>query len=159
MIGELDAFAIDDLVKELRCMAARDMGSDEWKKCVELHEKFFDDVCERCEYHHDGSPCGYDPGNPYDLCSLAADEIEMLQGRAERAEAALKAAEADIRKLLLLLSNLARRGAKSATLACNYCAECDLLKCAADCKGHARWRGITEPDEQDEWEPAELEDE
>ena len=84
MIGEVAAFTIDDLVKELRCMAARDMGSDEWKKCVELHEKFFDDVCERCEYHHDGSPCGYDPGNPYDLCSLAADEIEMLRGRAER---------------------------------------------------------------------------
>lgn len=40
MIGEVAAFAIDDLVKELRCMAARDMGSDEWKKCVELHEKF-----------------------------------------------------------------------------------------------------------------------
>ena len=159
MIGEVAAFAIGDLVKELRCMAARDMGSDEWKKCMELHERFFDDVCERCEYHHGGSPCGYDPGNPYDLCSLAADEIEMLQGRAERAEAALKAAEADIRKLLLLLSNLARRGAKSATLACNYCAECDLLKCAADCIGHARWRGITEPDEPDEWERAELEDE
>ena len=92
MIGEVAAFAIDDLVKELRCMAARDMGSDEWKKCVELHEKFFDDVCERCEYHHDGNQCGYDPGNPYDLCSLAADEIEMLRGRAEQAEAALKAA-------------------------------------------------------------------
>ena len=87
MIGETAAFAIDDIVKELRCMAARDMGSDEWKKCMELHEKFFDDVCERCEYHHDGSPCGYDPGNPYDLCSLAADEIEMLRGLAERAEA------------------------------------------------------------------------
>ena len=159
MIGEVAAFTIDDIVKELRCMVARDMGSDEWKKCMELHEKFLDDVCQRCEYHHDGSPCGYDPGNPYDLCSLAADEIEMLRGRAERAEAALKAAEKDIRKLLLLLMHLARRGAKSATLACNYCAECDLLKCAADCKGHARWRGITDPDEQDEWERSELEDE
>lgn len=159
MIGEVAAFTIDDLVKELRCMAARDMGSDEWKKCMELHEKFLDDVCQRCEYHHDGSPCGYDPGNPYDLCSLAAYEIEMLRGRTELAEAKLKAAEKDIRKLLLLLMHLARRGAKSATLACNYCAECDLLKCAADCKGHARWRGITEPDEQDEWERSELEDE
>ena len=157
MTGGITATA--DFVKELRCMAARDMGSDEWKKCMELHEKFSDDVCERCEYHHDGIPCGYDPGNPYDLCSLAADEIEMLQGRAERAEAALKAAEADIRKLLLLLSNSARRGAKSAALSCIYCAEIDLLKCAADCKGHARWRGIAEPDEHDKWERAELEDE
>lgn len=100
MIGETAAFAIDDIVKELRCMAARDMGSDEWKKCMELHEKFLDDVCERCEYHHDGSPCGYDPGNPYDLCSLAADEIEMLRGRAERAENRIRAAMEHIQNLI-----------------------------------------------------------
>lgn len=154
MIGEVAAFAIDDLVKELRCMAARDMGSDEWKKCVELHEKFFDDVCERCEYHHDGSPCGYDPGNPYDLCSLAADEIEMLRGRAERAEAALKAAEDDIRELLLH----GERGHEKPV--CYYCAVEDANECIEHgCINIARWRGITEPDEQDEWERSELEDE
>lgn len=154
MIGEVAAFAIDDIVKELRCMAARDMGSDEWKKCVELHEKFFDDVCERCEYHHDGSPCGYDPGNPYDLCSLAADEIEILRGRAEWAEAALKAAEDDIRELLL-------RGLRGHEVpACVYCAVEDANECDEHgCINIARWRGITEPDEQDEWERSELEDE
>lgn len=158
MIGEVAAFAIDDLVKELRCMAARDMGSDEWKKCMELHERFFDDVCERCEYHHDGSPCGYDPGNPYDLCSLAADEIEMLRGRAERAEAALKAAEDDIRMLLL-------RGIPGYNIVsvCTFCAENGAKRencaCDGDCEKKARWRGITEPDEQDEWERAELKDE
>lgn len=100
MIGEVAAFAIDDLVKELRCMAARDMGSDEWKKCMELHERFFDDVCERCEYHHGGSPCGYDPGNPYDLCSLAADKIEMLRGRAEQAENRIRAVMEHIQNLI-----------------------------------------------------------
>lgn len=104
MIGEVAAFTASDLAKELRCMAARCIGSDEWKKCVELHEKFFDDVfddvCKRCEYHHDGSPCGYDPGNPYDLCSLAADEIEMLRGRAEQAEARIRAAMEHIQNLI-----------------------------------------------------------
>lgn len=100
MIGEVATFAIDDLVKELRCMAARDMGSDEWKKCMELHEKFFDNVCERCEYHHDGSPCGYDPDNPSDLCRLAADEIEMLRGRAEQAENRIRAAMEHIQNLI-----------------------------------------------------------
>lgn len=148
MIGEVAAFAIDDLVKELRCMAARDMGSDEWKKCVELHEKFFDDVCERCEYHHDGSPCGYDPGNPYDLCSLAADEIEMLQGRAERAEAKLKAAEEDIRMLLL-------RGIPGYNIVsvCTFCAENGAKRenCACDgkCEEKARWRGSLEESEEE----------
>lgn len=86
----------------------------------------------------------------------AADVLESQAEEIEHLKATLKAAEKDIRKLLLLLMSLARRGEKSAALACNYCAECDLLKCAADCKGHARWRGITEPDE---WERAELEDE
>lgn len=119
-------------------MVARDMGSDEWKKCVELHEKFFDDVCERCEYHHDGSPCGYDPGNPYDLCSLAADEIEMLQGRAERAEAALKAAEDDIRELLLH----GERGHEKPV--CYYCAVEDANECIEHgCEKLARWRGAS----------------
>lgn len=142
MIGEVAAFDIDDMVKELRCMAARDIGSDEWKKCVELHEKFFDDVCERCEYHHDGSPCGYDPGNPYDLCSLAADEIEMLRGRAERAEAKLKAAEEDIRMLLL-------RGIPGYNIVsvCTFCAENGAKRenCACDgkCEEKARWRGAS----------------
>lgn len=98
MIGEVAAFDIDDLVKELRCMAARDMGSDEWKKCMEL--QIYDDACERCEYHHDGSPCGYDPGNPYDLCRLAADEIEMLRGRAEQAENRIRAAMEHIQNLI-----------------------------------------------------------
>ena len=140
MIGEVAAFTIDDLVKELRCMAARDMGSDEWKKCVELHEKFFDDVCERCEYHHDGSPCGYDPGNPYDLCSLAADEIEMLRGRAEQAEVKLKAAEEDIRMLLL-------RGIPGYNIVsvCTFCAENGANRknreCDGECEEKARWRG------------------
>lgn len=144
MIGEVAAFAIDDLVKELRCMAARDMGSDEWKKCVELHEKFFDDVCERCEYHHDRSPCGYDPGNPYDLCSLAADEIEMLQGRAERAEAALKAAEDDIRELLLH----GERGHEKPV--CYYCAVEDANECIEHgCEKLARWRGSLEESEEE----------
>lgn len=158
MIGEVAAFTIDDLVKELRCMAARDMGSDEWKKCMELHEKFSDDVCQRCEYHHDGSPCGYDPGNPYDLCSLAAHEIEMLRGRTELAEAKLKAAEEDIRMLLL-------RGIPGYNIVsvCTFCAENGAKRenCACDgkCEEKARWRGITEPDEQDEWERAELKDE
>lgn len=148
MIGEIAAFAIDDLVKELRCMAARYMGSDEWKKCMELHEKFFDDVCERCEYHHDGSPCGYDPGNPYDLCSLAADEIEMLRGRAERAEAALKAAEDDIRMLLL-------RGIPGYNIVsvCTFCAENGAKRetCACDgkCEEKARWRGQSEESEEE----------
>lgn len=100
MIGEVAAFTINEIVKELRCMAARDMGSDEWKKCVELHEKCPNGACEQCEYHHDGSPCGYDPGNPYDLCSLAADEIEMLHGRAERAENRIAAAMEYIHDLL-----------------------------------------------------------
>lgn len=154
MIGEVAAFTIDDLVKELRCMAARDMGSDEWKKCMELHEKFFDDVCQRCEYHHDGSPCGYDPGNPYDLCSLAAYEIEMLRGRTELAEAKLKAAEDDIRELLLH----GERGHEKPV--CYYCAVEDANECIEHgCIKLARWRGITEPDEQDEWERSELEDE
>lgn len=148
MIGEVAAFTIDDLVKELRCMAARDMGSDEWKKCMELHEKFLDDVCQRCEYHHDGSPCGYDPGNPYDLCSLAADEIEMLQGRAERAEAALKAAEDDIRMLLL-------RGIPGYNIVsvCTFCAENGAKRenCACDgkCEEKARWRGSLEESEEE----------
>lgn len=144
MIGEVAAFAIDDLVKELRCMAARDMGSDEWKKCVELHEKFFDDVCEMCEYHHDGSPCGYDPGNPYDLCSLAADEIEMLRGRAERAEAKLKAAEEDIRELLLH----GERGHEKPV--CYYCAVKDANECIEHgCEKLARWRGSLEESEEE----------
>lgn len=144
MIGEVAAFAIDDIVKELRCMAARDMGSDEWKKCVELHEKFFDDVCERCEYHHDGSPCGYDPGNPYDLCSLAADEIEMLRGRAERAEAALKAAEDDIRELILH----GEIGHEKPV--CYYCAVEDANKCIENgCEKLARWRGLSEESEEE----------
>lgn len=148
MIGEVTAFAIDDLVKELRCMAARDMGSDEWKKCMELHEKFFDDVCERCEYHHDGSPCGYDPGNPYDLCSLAADEIEMLRGRAEQAEAKLKAAEEDIRMLLL-------RGIPGYNIVsvCTFCAENGAKRencaCDGECEEKARWRGSLEESEED----------
>lgn len=148
MIGEVAAFDIDDLVKELRCMAARDMGSDEWKKCMELHEKFFDDVCERCEYHHDGSPCGYDPGNPYDLCSLAADEIEMLRGRAERADAALKAAEDDIRMLLL-------RGIPGYNIVsvCTFCAENGAKRencaCDGDCEEKARWRGSLEESEEE----------
>lgn len=148
MIGEVAAFTIDDLVKELRCMAARDMGSDEWKKCVELHEKFFDDVCERCEYHHDGSPCGYDPGNPYDLCSLAADEIEMLRGRAERAEAKLKAAEEDIRMLLL-------RGIPGYNIVsvCTFCAENGAKRencaCDGECEEKARWRGSLEESEEE----------
>lgn len=148
MIGEVAAFAIDDLVKELRCMAARDMGSDEWKKCMELHEKFSDDVCERCEYHHDGSPCGYDPGNPYDLCSLAADEIEMLRGRAEQAEAKLKAAEEDIRMLLL-------RGIPGYNIVsvCTFCAENGAKRencaCDGECEEKARWRGSLEESEED----------
>lgn len=148
MIGKVAAFTIDDLVKELRCMAARDMGSDEWKKCVELHEKFFDDVCERCEYHHDGSPCGYDPGNPYDLCSLAADEIEMLRGRAEQAEAKLKAAEEDIRMLLL-------RGIPGYNIVsvCTFCAENGAKRencaCDGECEEKARWRGSLEESEED----------
>ena len=148
MIGEVAAFAIDDLVKELRCMAARDMGSDEWKKCVELHEKFFDDVCERCEYHHDRSPCGYDPGNPYDLCSLAAHEIEMLRGRTELAEAKLKAAEDDIRMLLL-------RGIPGYNIVsvCTFCAENGAKRenCACDgkCEEKARWRGHLEESEEE----------
>lgn len=155
MIGEVAAFTVDDLVKELRCMAARDMGSDEWKKCTEL--QIYDDACERCEYHHDGSPCSYDPGNPYDMCSLAADEIEMLRGRAEQAEAALKAAEDDIRKLLLVGVVLKDNKRTQAPI-CAYCGETDFSKCAASCKTHARWRGIAEPDEWSEWERAELDE-
>lgn len=148
MIGEVAAFTIDDLVKELRCMAARDMGSDEWKKCMELHEKFLDDVCQRCEYHHDGSPCGYDPGNPYDLCSLAAHEIEMLRGRTELAEAKLKAAEDDIRMLLL-------RGIPGYNIVsvCTFCAENGAKRenCACDgkCEEKARWRGSLEESEEE----------
>ena len=149
MIGEVAAFDIDDLVKELRCMAARDMGSDEWKKCMELREKFFDefskpnDVCERCEYHHDGSPCGYDPGNPYDLCSLAADEIETLRGRAEQAEAALKAAEDDIRELLIYGASCQYERSN----VCTLCAEYRI--CSGSCEEKARWRGVSAPCEHD----------
>lgn len=144
MIGEVAAFDIDDMVKELRCMAARDMGSDEWKKCMELHEKFSDDVCERCEYHHVGSPCGYDPGNPYDLCSLAADEIEMLRGRAEQAEAKLKAAEDDIRELLLH----GERGHEKPV--CYYCAVEDANECIEHgCEKLARWRGAPVESEEE----------
>lgn len=141
MIGEVAAFDIDDLVKELRCMAARDMGSDEWKKCMEL--QIYDDACERCEYHHDGSPCGYDPGNPHNLCSLAADEIEMLHGRAEQAEAKLKAAEGDIRKLLIYGASCQYE--RSAT-----CTLCDKYRiCSGDCEEKASWRGPLEESEEE----------
>lgn len=144
MIGEVAAFDIDDLVKELRCMAARDIGSDEWKKCTGLQEQYPDKACGWCEYHHDGSPCGYDPGNPYDLCSLAADEIEMLRGRSERAEAALKAAEDDIRELLLR----GERGHEKPV--CYYCAVEDANECIEHgCEKLARWRGSLEESEEE----------
>lgn len=138
MTGGITATA--DFVKELRCMAARDMGSDEWKKCMELHEKFFDDVCERCEYHHDGSPCGYDPGNPYDLCSLAADLLESQAAEIEALTVKLKAAEEDIRMLLL-------RGIPGYNIVsvCTFCAENGANRknreCDGECEEKARWRG------------------
>lgn len=140
MIGEVAAFTIDDLVKELRCMAARDMGSDEWKKCMELHEKFFDDVCERCEYHHDGSLHGYDFGKLYDLCSLAADLLEAQAAEIEALTVKLKAAEEDIRMLLL-------RGIPGYNIVsvCTFCAENGANRknreCDGECEEKARWRG------------------
>lgn len=137
MIGEVAAFAIDDLVKELRCMAARDVGSDEWKKCMELHEKFFDDVCERCEYHHDGSLRGYDFGKLYDLCSLAADLLEAQAAEIEALTVKLKAAEEDIRMLLL-------RGIPGYNIVsvCTFCAENGANReCDGECEEKARWRG------------------
>ena len=45
MIGETAAFAIDDLVKEIRCIAAMGYGSAEWKKCACLQEQYPDKAC------------------------------------------------------------------------------------------------------------------
>ena len=144
MIGETAAFAIDDLVKELRCIAAMGYGSAEWKKCACLQEQYPDKACGWCEYEHKDSNVSYDPDIANALCSLAADEIEMLLGRAERAEAALKAAESDIRELLL-------RGLRGHEVpACVYCAVEDANECDEHgCVNIARWRGSLEESEEE----------
>jgi hypothetical protein len=79
---------------------------------------------------------------------IEADEIEMLRGRAERAEAALKAAEDDIRMLLL-------RGIPGYNIVsvCTFCAENGAKRenCACDgkCEEKARWRGQSEESEEE----------
>lgn len=144
MIGETAAFAIDDLVKELRCIAAMGYGSAEWKKCACLQEQYPDKACGWCEYEHKDSNVSYDPDIANALCSLAADEIEMLRGRAERAEAALKAAEDDIRELLLH----GERGHEKPV--CYYCAVEDANECIEHgCEKLARWRGSLEESEEE----------
>lgn len=144
MIGEVAAFDIDDLVKELRCIAAMGYGSAEWKKCACLQEQYPDKACGWCEYEHKDSNVSYDPDIANALCSLAADEIEMLRGRAERAEAALKAAEDDIRELLLH----GERGHEKPV--CYYCAVEDANECIEHgCEKLARWRGQSEESEEE----------
>ena len=144
MIGEVAAFDIDDLVKELRCIAAMGYGSAEWKKCACLQEQYPDKACGWCEYEHKDSNVSYDPDIANALCSEAADEIEMLRGRAERAEAALKAAEDDIRELLLH----GERGHEKPV--CYYCAVEDANECIEHgCEKLARWRGSLEESEEE----------
>lgn len=144
MIGEIAAFDIDDLVKEFRCIAAMGYGSAEWKKCACLQEQYPDKACGWCEYEHKDSNVSYDPDIANALCSLAADEIEMLRGRAERAEAALKAAEDDIRELLLH----GERGHEKPV--CYYCAVEDANECIEHgCEKLARWRGSLEESEEE----------
>lgn len=144
MIGEVAAFAIDDIVKELRCIAAMGYGSAEWKKCACLQEQYPDKACGWCEYEHKDSNVSYDPDIANALCSLAADEIEMLQGRVEQAEAALKAAEDDIRELLLH----GERGHEKPV--CYYCAVEDANECIEHgCEKLARWRGSLEESEEE----------
>ena len=144
MIGEVAAFAIDDIVKELRCIAAMGYGSAEWKKCACLQEQYPDKACGWCEYEHKDSNVSYDPDIANALCSLAADEIEMLRGRAERAEAALKAAEDDIRELLLH----GEIGHEKPV--CYYCAVEDANECIEHgCEKLARWRGLSEESEEE----------
>lgn len=139
MIGEVVAFAIGDLVKELRCMAAMDYGSAEWKKCTGLQEQYPGKACGWCEYEHKDSNVSYDPDNAYALCSEAADALETQAAEIEHLKAKLKAAEADIRELLL-------RGLRGHEVpACVYCAVEDANDCDEHgCISIARWRGTKE---------------
>ena len=87
MIGEVAAFAIDDIVKELRCMAAMGYGSAEWKKCACLQEQYPDKACGWCEYEHKDSNVSYDPDIANALCSEAAEKAAAKKAAAEKANA------------------------------------------------------------------------
>lgn len=148
MIGEVAAFDIDDMVKELRCMAARDMGSDEWKKCRGLKEQYPGKACGWCEYEHKDSNVSYDPDNAYALCSDAADALETQAAEIEALTVKLRAAEEDIRMLLL-------RGIPGYNIVsvCTFCVENGAKRenCACDgkCEKKARWRGLSEESEEE----------
>ena len=101
MISETAAFDIDDLVKDLRCIAAIGYGSAEWKKCACLQEQYPDKACGWCEYEHKDSNVSYDPDIANALCSEAADALETQAAEIEALTVKLRAAEEDIRMLLL----------------------------------------------------------
>ena len=148
MIGEVAAFDIDDMVKELRCMAAMGYGSAEWKKCACLQEQYPDKACGWCEYEHKDSNVSYDPDIANALCSEAADALETQAAEIEALTVKLRAAEEDIRMLLL-------RGIPGYNIVsvCTFCAENGAKRenCACDgkCEEKARWRGSLEESEEE----------
>lgn len=144
MIGEVAAFTIDDLVKELRCIAAMGYGSAEWKKCACLQEQYPDKACGWCEYEHKDSDVSYDPDIAKALCSEAADVLETQAAKIEALTVKLRAAEGDIRELLLH----GERGHEKPV--CYYCAVEDANECIEHgCEKLARWRGSLEESEEE----------
>lgn len=139
MVREIATFAVNNLIKELRCMAAMDYGSTEWKKCTGLQEQYPGKACGWCEYEHKDS-VSYDPDNAYALCSEAADMLEAQAAEIEALKVKLKAAEEDIRMLLL-------RGIPGYNIVsvCAFCAENGVNRekreCNGECEEKARWRG------------------
>ena len=144
MIGEVAAFDIDDLVNELRCIAAMGYGSAEWKKCACLQEQYPDKACGWCEYEHKDSNVSYDPDIANALCSEAADALETQAAEIEALTVKLRAAEDDIRELLLH----GERGHEKPV--CYYCAVEDANECIEHgCEKLARWRGSLEESEEE----------
>ena len=144
MIGEVAAFDIDDLVNELRCIAAMGYGSAEWKKCACLQEQYPDKACGWGEYEHKDSNVSYDPDISNALCSEAADALETQAAEIEALTVKLRAAEDDIRELLLH----GERGHEKPV--CYYCAVEDANECIEHgCEKLARWRGSLEESEEE----------
>lgn len=126
----------EELIKALRCMASadEDFGCNASPTGCSVECPFYFDL-------------GVDDAiinTTEKLCMVAADKIETLAKEIKHMKAALKAAEDDIRELLLRCL----RGHE--VPACVYCAVEDANECIEHgCEKLARWRGQSEESEEE----------
>lgn len=126
----------EELIKALRCRASadEDLGCNAWPTCCSVE----------CPFYMDDNifNLGVDDAiinTTEKLCKVAADKIETQEKEIKHLKATLKAAESDIRELLL-------RGLRGHEVpACVYCAVEDANDCDEHgCINIARWRGTKE---------------